>query len=146
MSVRERERIEKVHGEVTCGVGASCTMLDPLRRCRAYAARPMICRLWGLMESMPCHYGCKPERYLTDVEAARFLARSMEIGGAPPDVGEKILQSLEVQEAALGEGGFAARVERIFKATVHRPSLADRVRLISPPTITYDRTQVKRRR
>ncbi len=38
-------------------------------RCSVYALRPTLCRLWGVVEGMPCPWGCKPTpRYLTDIE------------------------------------------------------------------------------
>lgn len=83
MSIRERERIERPHGKVECGLGPSCSMLTPDRKCGVYDIRPLICRLWGLTESMQCPYGCKPDRLLTDEEGFDFLRRSIEIGGAP---------------------------------------------------------------
>lgn len=52
----------------------TCTLLVN-ERCSVYAIRPAICRLWGLVESMPCLWGCKPERYLTDDEGYAFLRR-----------------------------------------------------------------------
>lgn len=42
-------------------------------RCTAYAQRPLLCRLWGVTEGMPCVWGCKPERLLTDAEARALL-------------------------------------------------------------------------
>ena len=52
-----------------------------IARCTVYEDRPLICRLWGLAESMPCPHGCKPERYLSDEEAYDFIFRAMEVGG-----------------------------------------------------------------
>lgn len=54
-----------------------------MAKCTVYEDRPLICRLWGLSESMPCPNGCKPSRFLTDEEAYEFIFRSMEIGGHP---------------------------------------------------------------
>ena len=42
-------------------------------RCTSYEARPAVCRLWGVVESMPCPWGCVPDRYLTDEEGRAFL-------------------------------------------------------------------------
>lgn len=50
-------------------------------KCDVYEARPLICRAWGVAESMPCTYGCKPDYYLTDKEMYRLLLESFEIGG-----------------------------------------------------------------
>lgn len=42
--------------------------------CAIYAVRPLICRLWGVVRKMACPWGCQPERWLTDSEAAALLA------------------------------------------------------------------------
>lgn len=42
-------------------------------RCTAYDNRPTICRLWGIVETMPCLWGCQPERMLTDAEGREIL-------------------------------------------------------------------------
>lgn len=64
------------------GERLDCPALNlQLRTCKVYKDRPLICRLWGLAESMPCVWGCRPERMLTDVEAYDLLGRAMEIGG-----------------------------------------------------------------
>lgn len=138
MSVRERQRIEREHGEVTCGPGASCSMLDGQRRCRAYAVRPTICRMWGLTERMRCPYGCVPERWLTDAEAFRFIARADSIGGAPRDRAERLERSLDEQLKARPE-----LIAKLASEIIKSPTLGGRERLISPPAIHYDRTGVK---
>lgn len=143
MSVRERRRIEEKHGPVSCGFGASCTMLDGQRRCRAYAERPLICRLWGLMESMPCHYGCKPEPgYLTDAESFLFLTKADEIGGSPSDRDQRLYRELAIQAKRMGDAGFEEYAREIAREFVIRPSLGDRERLISPPGIDNKGTGV----
>jgi hypothetical protein len=53
----------------------ACPHLDPFGRCSVYAIRPMICRLWGMVEKMRCPHGCTPERWLSDGEAREFLLR-----------------------------------------------------------------------
>ena len=37
------------------------------------------CRLWGIVETMKCEWGCVPERYLTHEEGFEFLERAREI-------------------------------------------------------------------
>jgi len=49
-------------------------------RCSVYAIRPTICRLWGMVEAMPCEWGCKPSRVLTNVEGYAFLERAGVLG------------------------------------------------------------------
>lgn len=84
MSVRERERIERQVGKpVACGLGASCSMLTEDRRCGVYEIRPTICRIWGTTRKMRCHYGCRPERWLSAEEASRLIAEADLIGGDP---------------------------------------------------------------
>jgi Fe-S-cluster containining protein len=56
----------------------TCPYLEN-ERCSVYEVRPMLCRLWGVVESMECPWGCRPERYLTRDEGYAFLARAAEI-------------------------------------------------------------------
>lgn len=58
-----------------------CCYLSRAGRCTVYGDRPMICRVWGAAESIPCHHGCKPVggRFLTDAEAYRLLALAFEM-------------------------------------------------------------------
>lgn len=57
-------------------------------RCKVYAVRPMICRLWGMVDvdNMRCHNGCRPSRWLTMEESYQFLKRAAEIAGTPEEV------------------------------------------------------------
>lgn len=50
----------------------TCPMLKD-NKCSVYHKRPIICRLWGLVESMKCEHGCKPTRYLTVKEGHKYL-------------------------------------------------------------------------
>lgn len=59
---------------------AMCPYLAPTLRCSVYGARPMICRLWGIVEDMPCPHGCFAERILTQEEGFEFLRRADELG------------------------------------------------------------------
>src|SRR5262245_45255889 len=63
-----------------------CPLLTAAGRCSVYAVRPMICRLWGVVESMPCTYGCRPERYLTMDEAIALLLQTGLTAGSPLSV------------------------------------------------------------
>lgn len=60
----------------------TCPALSMLGRCRVYAARPMLCRLWGASEAMPCPDGCEPVggHLLTPDETRALLDRALEIG------------------------------------------------------------------
>lgn len=61
-----------------------CPMLTDAGDCRVYDLRPMICRLWGLVEKMRCPHGCEPERWLTDAEAAAILQAAETISRRQP--------------------------------------------------------------
>ncbi len=97
MSDRERQRIRGAGVRITdyrqalAGVERFwCDALTGDKRCAVYDLRPLICRIWGAVESMPCVYGCVPEggRYLSDMDAYRMIAESMRIGGGQhADVG-----------------------------------------------------------
>lgn len=51
----------------------NCPMLKE-NRCTIYDTRPLICRLWGIVESMPCIFGCKPSRVISDAEARKLIS------------------------------------------------------------------------
>jgi hypothetical protein len=87
MSLREQQRIEEAAGErPECPPGGYCSMLTDDKRCSVYEIRPMVCRLWGLVEQMPCRFGCVPEGGLmSDEEGRQWLAEADAIGGTPAD-------------------------------------------------------------
>lgn len=59
-----------------------CPALDQeTNLCRCYDLRPVICRLYGVVERMKCPHGCVPERWVTDEEAKAFLDEAHRIGG-----------------------------------------------------------------
>lgn len=43
------------------------------KRCSIYNIRPLICRLYGVAEGLECQFGCKPERIMSDEEAALLI-------------------------------------------------------------------------
>lgn len=93
MSVRERERAELALGErvVSTLPNLRCSALTVDRKCAIYEHRPLICRLWGLVEGMPCEHGCKPDPgYLSDEEGKHLLAEALHIGGNPGNALEQI--------------------------------------------------------
>lgn len=45
-------------------------------RCTAYAARPLICRAWGVLPNLSCMHGCVPERWL---KATEFVALAQQV-------------------------------------------------------------------
>lgn len=63
MTTVERERIAQRTGlNIADGwYRNGCPALNPFGSCRIYLDRPMVCRLWGMVPSMPCPHGCVPE-------------------------------------------------------------------------------------
>jgi Fe-S-cluster containining protein len=59
----------------------TCSLLKD-KRCSVYSIRPMICRLWGLVEDLACPFGCVPSRVLTKQESYNFLSKVVEITGS----------------------------------------------------------------
>lgn len=48
--------------------------------CSVYDARPVICRLWGATQSMPCPFGCEAEPgLLMDAGARQLISRAQRI-------------------------------------------------------------------
>jgi Fe-S-cluster containining protein len=86
MSATERDRIAARGVVIPPGVelintvvendlgiaGLACPALVD-GRCSVYEDRPLICRLWGVVESMPCPYGCEPEGGLMMDSGAQIL-------------------------------------------------------------------------
>ena len=49
-------------------------------RCSVYEHRPLICRLWGAVESLPCPHGCEvTPGLLMDTGAHMLIARSVTL-------------------------------------------------------------------
>lgn len=139
MSVRERVRIESAHGPITCGAGASCSMLDEQRRCRAYDIRPLICRLWGIIDSMPCPYGCVPEpRYLTREEGFSLIAAADLIGGEPRGR-EALLRRQIAAFESLPQAEQARLARDVNRAVGQAPATLAGREAALPPTVIHDR-------
>lgn len=127
MSIRERTRIEGLAGEpITCGFGPSCSMLTTERKCSVYTIRPLICRLWGLMRSMPCPYGCRPERVVEDDEAMALLVAAEEIGGSAANRERDMVRQLALQRRVLGEEEIRLRARQAARKLAVRPRLDGR--------------------
>jgi hypothetical protein len=89
MSAFEWHRIAQSYGGKVPGVrmadgqGAFCPILTTQKKCERYQIRPVLCRLWGVVESMKCPHGCKPERYLTEEEGFELLHYAEQLGMGP---------------------------------------------------------------
>lgn len=98
MNPRERQRIRE-HGykippleeaveRVAAGEDYRCPALSADDRCQVYETlgRPMICRLYGAVESMPCVFGCLPPTgLLPDRDGYRLLQESLDVGNPAAD-------------------------------------------------------------
>lgn len=123
MSDRERSRLRAAGQRITPYEQAMnstdtywCDALTGDRRCAVYELRPLVCRLWGAAEGLPCVYGCKPQGgYLSDTEAYRLIAESMRIGGHPhalpegADIREHLRVAMERREIAVAVRRIRAR-------------------------------------
>ena len=117
MSDRERQRIRRAGFRITPYREAMklvetyyCEALTAEKRCAVYDMRPMVCRLWGAVESMPCIYGCIPEGgLLSDAEGYWLIGESMRIGGGEHAASVPVE---EISKIAAREG-IQAELERI---------------------------------
>lgn len=64
----------------------TCRYLTPAGRCNVYAVRPLICRLYGVVETMPCPHGCQPDRWLTHDEGHAYIRQARALSQQAPDV------------------------------------------------------------
>lgn len=58
-----------------------CVYLSEQGRCKVYAVRPLICRVWGTLKTLSCPHGCLPDRWLTDREFVELGAAVERISG-----------------------------------------------------------------
>lgn len=58
-----------------------CDKLIPLiKKCSIYEDRPIICRLFGVVEGMKCPHGCEPEEgYMSDARAFQLMEKAKDI-------------------------------------------------------------------
>lgn len=102
MSDAERTRIAEqgttINPQQTKPGTLTCVALNETfgaGRCTVYPIRPMICRLWGVAESMPCAYGCQPSGGLIpDATALDYLAQALVLGGSHHDGKHDIRKSI----------------------------------------------------
>lgn len=94
-----------------------CEALGPDGRCLAYEKRPLICRIWGTVEWLPCPWGCRPEGgWLPDETAFRLMLEAVELGGSghpvDPEAFEKLKDPREVAALARQLAGKPGEMQR----------------------------------
>ena len=72
-----RDELERV-GDLA---GRVCPWLNGLGTCSIHLDRPLMCRLWGVVENMRCPHGCQPSRMLTVAEGAAIVAEAEQLAG-----------------------------------------------------------------
>lgn len=84
MSPVERQRIAELGVDIPKPSIDTITEACPALiddRCSIYANRPLICRMWGAVESLPCPHGCAATPgLLMDTGAQALIARSLKLG------------------------------------------------------------------
>lgn len=81
----ERKRIRRKHHRLpTVEAGMRCSEVGVLGTCLIYDLRPLICRLWGVVDvdGMRCPHGCVPERWLTAAEGRAMLGELLTLSPA----------------------------------------------------------------
>ena len=48
-------------------------------KCTVYDIRPLVCRLWGVEPSMPCPFGCEPDRPFTTEDGIQVMKTVSQI-------------------------------------------------------------------
>lgn len=59
-----------------------CPFLQPYNaHCRAYGIRPLVCRVWGMVNNplLRCPHGCVPTRWVTELEFRDLLLKIVAI-------------------------------------------------------------------
>lgn len=61
--------------------GGDCPLLHD-GKCSQYTDRPLVCRLWGATDALPCPHGCRAARPLSAAEADALMAGMGALEGA----------------------------------------------------------------
>ncbi len=89
MSTLESERVRKADAQKRLPMirsDASCIYLTADHACGVYAARPLVCRVFGTAKNLSCPHGCLPDRWLSTHEFLA-IAQAVERLGGPLVVG-----------------------------------------------------------
>lgn len=62
-----------------------CNYLNDGGRCSVYEVRPLVCRIFGASEKLPCIWGCKPTApLLSEKQEGQLFLLVLEVGGGEP--------------------------------------------------------------
>lgn len=125
-----------------------CPALGPDGKCSVYEDRPMICRIWGAVEDMPCPFGCVPEGgWLSAEEGFRLVTETVAIGGGSQ-------AGIDVRPADVEDVMDAWRVNRSDLRTLYesnqlrgRMGVDNRIRMTReglPPQVTSRKRRGKK--
>lgn len=85
MTGLEQQRIAERHGKRLPRMAAfehSCPALGPFGTCAVYEDRPLVCRLWGLVQSMACPHGCVPDGgWLDEAKGREAMQAAIALDG-----------------------------------------------------------------
>lgn len=90
LSKAERDALVERHGPLRdLQPTSACGYLNIEGRCDVYEDRPLICRLFGIVDhpEMRCPFGCVPERFLTNEEGHELLRAVQQAGGGMTSMG-----------------------------------------------------------
>lgn len=62
------------------GANGPCPHLSASHRCSVYEHRPIICRVFGAADGLPCPHGCKPPKPMADEQTFDLFNRVEALG------------------------------------------------------------------
>lgn len=76
------QKLTALHSrQMLAGECTSCKYLTQDKRCSIHPVRPIICRLFGVVDAMPCTFGCgQPDRILTAEEGHVLMREARQDG------------------------------------------------------------------
>jgi Fe-S-cluster containining protein len=80
-ALEERKMLQMAGHGLSCSHELTCDYLTPERRCGVYAARPLICRLYGVSEGLLCPHGCIPTAVVPKSEVNGMIRLVRSLGG-----------------------------------------------------------------
>lgn len=126
ISTRERQRAREAgvtirsKQEMTARREYDCAALVE-GRCTIYSVRPMVCRLWGASEVIPCRFGCRPEpgsQLLGAAETYWLVIAAMQAGGTTDkDIAAFTEADVYAKERELGKAEFRRFARAWFAQT-----------------------------